>query len=70
MKNSIKSLFREEYQDNKVKVYLGADEIFSWNNEASIDYPEDLTWGRCIQNVFYEGVRLGMLMATKGAKVK
>jgi len=33
--------------------------IFEWNNNANVDYPEDLTWGRMIGDLFKEAFELG-----------
>jgi hypothetical protein len=33
--------------------------MFSWNNNANIEYPEDLTWDRSLNAIFYAGVIAG-----------
>lgn len=43
----------------QVDVFLDDNLVFAWNNEANIDYPEDLTWGREIASVFYKGIEIG-----------
>ena len=35
------------------------DVVFQWDDEANADYPEDLTWGRMIGDVFEAGYKLG-----------
>jgi len=67
--------FKEEFTKNPdvwfksdnsfVKVYLDDKCVFEWDNEANIDYPEDLIWEREIHKVFYKGFELGYLLATK-----
>lgn len=47
---------------NNTRVVLNNEIIFEWNNDANINYPEDLTWSRHISGVYAAGVSAGSLL--------
>lgn len=46
-----------------VEVKYKGETVFTWNDEANVDYPEDLRWARKIGEVFWDGVSLGKKLA-------
>lgn len=52
--------FKEVWSEDatQVDVFLDGNLVFTWNNEANLDYPEDLTWNREIASIFYKGVEV------------
>ncbi len=42
-----------------VRVMIKGEVVFTWNDDANIDYPEDLTWGREIGELFHKAFALG-----------
>ena len=53
--------YETEYSEDGyfVTVKYKGDVILEWDNSASFNYPEDITWSRMIANVFHSGVNLG-----------
>lgn len=51
-----------------IRVILNGQEVGTWDDEANCDYPEDLTWGRMISELFYEGVAAGKEQARLESK--
>ena len=56
----------ERYNDSDnypvVEVLYDNRVIFSWSDNANLEYPEDLNWNRMISEVFYSGVKAGKLI--------
>ena len=44
---------------SRINVIVGDDKLCVWDDDANIYYPEDLTWGRSISDVFWTGVKIG-----------
>ena len=53
----------DKYGDAVITVYVDGNEHFQWNDCAHTDYPEDLSWGRLISEVFNAGVEAGKLVS-------
>jgi len=49
-------------------IYCNGEHILSWDDCASHNYPEDLTWHRMIANIFYTEVELGIKLARNNDK--
>ena len=58
----------DKYGDAVIAVYVDGNEHFQWNDCAHTDYPEDLSWGRLISEVFNAGVEAGKLVSTSSAQ--
>lgn len=52
------NIINEDYID----VVYNGKVVYSWNDTANVDYPEDLCWSREISSVFDAGVALGREM--------
>jgi len=50
-------------EDTIVSAYVDNVLVFAWNDNANIDYPEDLTWGRDLSEIFSAGIRAGKMLA-------
>jgi hypothetical protein len=42
-----------------IEIWYNEKLYFTWHQNANIDYPEDLSWYRMIQDVFNAGIELG-----------
>lgn len=56
-------------EEEVITVYLGNDPVFEWNDDANVNYPEDLTWGRVISQVFWDGVKAGQKLEAQSSDV-
>lgn len=54
---------RDELDTTLIEIYYKGNLVFTWNNAACTDFPEDLIWERDIQMIFDQGVELGKRMA-------
>jgi len=55
--------------DELIKVVNDQGEVvFTWDNESSVSYPEDLTWDRMIRLVFEAGFKLGKAQSNETKK--
>jgi hypothetical protein len=54
--------FEVKREDENINVYLDNELIYSWPVNANVDYPEDLTWGRMISDIFWSGVKVGKML--------
>jgi hypothetical protein len=44
---------------NMILLFKDGELVYTWNNDAQVDYPEDLSWDRMIRDVFMSGYKLG-----------
>lgn len=45
-------------EPDKIKIYVGNEEIFSFNDNL-YEHPEDATWSRFLNTLFFKGVEAG-----------
>lgn len=48
-----------------VSVFLDGEIVFSFNDNAHVDYPEDLTWSRTLSGIFKTAFELGCRVGEK-----
>ena len=51
--------YKVKITDSAVKVKMNGKTVFEWDNNANVNYPEDLTWERMIGGVFENAFELG-----------
>ncbi len=49
--------------DHWIQITHDGNIVYEWNDNANIDYPEDLSWSRDLSKIFEAGVKLGKLLA-------
>lgn len=57
--------FKTSDLDRMHYIFFDGELIVSWNDDAHIDYPEDLCWSRDISGLVDEAIELGKLIARR-----
>lgn len=58
-----------DVENELVKLYKDGKCIFTWDDAAKYNYPEDLCWSRDIGSLFWKAFKLGATFGTRKAQV-